>query len=183
MARDINWDEPLSDEDRAWASQRGDQQGPGGRKFSDLLQENDEKHGRAEKQSAKTREERRAELRTILADAQNEMERLDAEEAEEINRNTALAGSVGDQKAGLLVRDNTPVNGEHPEGSSTAQEDYSDERYWTKARLQDELRVRNSDREANDLNPLPLTGNRSELVERLMKDDEEIRAEAEASED
>jgi hypothetical protein len=176
MARDINWDEPLSDEDRAWAIQREDQQGPGGRKFSDLIQANDEKHGRATKDQAKSREERRAELRTIIADAQNEMARLDAEEAEETNRNTALAGSVGDREAGLLVRDNTPVNGETPEGASTAQEDYSDERYWTKARLQEEIRSRNTEREAANLNPLPLTGNRSELVERLLQDDEEIRA-------
>jgi len=176
MARDINWDEPLSDEDRAWAIQRGDQQGPGGRKFSDLMQENDEKHGRAQKAQSKSRDERRAELRTIISDAQNELERLDREEVEETNRNTALAGSVGDREAGLIVRDNTPVNGETPEGASTAQEDYSDERYWTKARLQDELRTRNSDREAASLNPLPLTGNRSELVERLLQDDEEIRA-------
>lgn len=174
MARDINWNEPLSDEDRAWAEQRLDQQGPGGRKFGDLIQENDERHGSAEKAQAKTREERRVELRTIVADAQNELERLDREEVEEINRNTALAGSVGDREAGLIVRDNTPVNGERPEGAPEAREDYSDERYWTKSRLTDELRKRNSEREEAGLNPLPLTGTRAELVERLMKDDEEI---------
>lgn len=176
MAVEINWDEPLTDAGRAWASQRLDQQGPGGRTFGDLMQENDEKFGNAEKPAGKTRDERRTELRTLIADAQNELARLDKEEADEINRNTALAGSVGDQAAGLIVRDNTPVNGETPEGASTAKEDYSDERYWTKAKLTDELSVRNNERKEAGLNPLPLTGNRSELVERLLKDDEEVAA-------
>lgn len=182
MARDINWDEALSDQDRAWVEQRLDQQGPGGRKFADLIEDNDERFGAKEKAAAKSRDERRAELRTVLADAQNELERLDREEVEEINRNTALAGTVGDQAAGLIVRDNTPVDGERPEGSVEAKETYQDERYWTKAKLTDELRSRNTEREGAGLNPLPLTGNRSELVERLMKDDEEIAAEQQEAE-
>lgn len=177
MARDINWNEPLSDEDRAWAEQRLDQHGPGGRKFADLIQANDEEHGKAAKDASKSRDERREELRTIIADAQNELERLDREEVEEINRNTALAGSVGDREAGLIVRDNTPVNGERPEGSPEPVQDYSDEKFWTKNKLTDELRGRNSEREQAGLSPLPVTGTRSELVERLKKDDEEILAE------
>lgn len=180
MSREIKWEEELSDEDRAWAEQRLDQQGPAGRKFADLLQDNDEKFGKKAKDAAKTRDQRRAELRTTIAEAQNELERLDREEVEEINRNTALAGSVGDQAAGLIVRDNTPVNGEVPEGASTAKEDYSEERYWTKARLTDELQKRNSARKEEGLNPLPLTGNRSELVERLLQDDDEIAEAQEA---
>jgi len=183
MARDINWDEALSKEDRVWAEQRLDQQGPGGRKFADLIQENDEKHGRTDKPKTKSREERRAELRTLISDSMNELERLDKEEADEINRNVALAGSVGDQEAGLLVRDNTSVNGEKPEGASGQAEDYSDERYWTKQRLVDEIRNRNTDRVAANLNPIPVTGNRSELVERLLKDDEELAAADEAEEE
>jgi hypothetical protein len=180
MSRQINWNEELSDEDRMWAEQRPDQQGPSGRKFVDLIQENDERFNKAAKDAGKSREERRTDLRTAIAEAQNELERLDREEAEEVNRNTALAGSVGDQAAGLLVRDNTPVNGEVPEGASTAKEDYSNEKYWTKAKLTDELQKRNDERREASLSPLPLTGNRSELVERLMKDDEEIAAEQDA---
>lgn len=177
MGVNINWEEPLTDAGRAWASQRLDQQGPGGRTFGDLIQENDEKFGGADKAPAKSREERRAELRTIIADAQNELDRLDKEEAEEINKNTALAGSIGDKAAGLAVRDNTPVDGQTPDGASTAKEDYSNDQYWTKARLTDELRVRNTDRVNANLSPIPLTGNRSELVERLLKDDEELAQE------
>ena len=176
MAVQINWDEPLSDEGRAWASQRLDQQGPGGRTFGDLIRSNDEKFGKEAKDAAKSRDERRADLRTAIADAQNELERLDREEAEEVNRNTALAGSIGDKAAGLGFRDNTPVNGETPEGSSEAKETYEDERQWTKSRLTDELRKRNDERVESGLSPLPLTGNRSELVERLVRDDEDIAA-------
>jgi hypothetical protein len=172
MARTINWDEPLSDEDRAWVEQRLDTMGPNGKTFQQLLDEQD-----GNKKPSISRDERRSELRTQIADAENELARLEVEEAEETNRNTALAGTVGDRAAGLIVRDNTAVNGETPEGASTAKEDYSDERYWTKAKLQDELRKRNDDREAADLNPLPLTGNRSELVERLLLDDDELAAE------
>lgn len=176
MARDIKWSEELSEEDRAWAEQRMDQQGPGGRKFSDLLQENDEQFGKAAKDAGKSRDERRTELRAVIAEAQNELERLDREESEETNRNVALAGSVGDKAAGLAVRDNTVVNGEAPEGATGSKEDYSDEKYWTKARLSDTLRERNTEREAAGMDVLPLTGNRSELVERLIRDDEEIAA-------
>lgn len=176
MARQINWEEPLSKEDRAWLEQRPDMPVKDGKKVADLLAEID---GQAP--PSKTRDERRAELRTIIADAENELARLDVEEGEEINRNTALAGSIGDQAAGLIVKDNTPVNGERPEGSPEAVETYSDEKYWTKAKLTDELQKRNTDRKEEGLNPLPLTGNRSELVERLMKDDQEI-AEAQGGE-
>lgn len=169
--REIDWDN-ISDDDRAWLEQRPDMPVKDGKKVADLLAELDGK-----KPPAQTRDERRGELRTIIADAENELARLDKEEAEEVNRNTALAGSVGDREAGLIVRDNTPVNGETPEGANTAKEDYSDERYWTKAKLTDTIRERNTEREEEGLNPLPVTGNRSELVERLLKDDEELAAE------
>lgn len=174
MARYINWDEPLSKEDRAWAEQRPDIPVKDGKKIADLLAEID---GR--KPSSQTRDERRGELRTTIANAENELARLDKEEADEVNRNTAIAGSIGDQAAGLATRDNTAVDGERPEGAPDDVERYTDEKYWTKPRLTDELRKRNSDRQASGLNPLPITGNRSELVERLMKDDEEIAAQDE----
>lgn len=168
MARDIDWDN-LSEEDLAWLRQRPDMPVKDGKKVADLLAEHDGK-----KPMAKTRDERRGELRTQIADAENELARLDVEEAEEINRNTQLAGSIGDHAAGLRVVDNTPVNGQKPEGSPEGRETYSDERFWTKGRLTDELHKRNTDRREEGLNPLPVTGNRSELVERLLKDDQEI---------
>jgi hypothetical protein len=169
--RNINWDEPLSPEDRAWAEQRPDIPVKDGKKIADLLAEIDGREA-----PAKNREERRAELRTLIADSQNELARLDKEEADEINRNVALAGSVGDQEAGLIVRDHTAVNGERPEGAPGQVEQYTDEKYWTLNRLKDELRKRNSDRQSAGENPFPLTGNRSELVERLKRDDEELAA-------
>lgn len=171
--REINWSEPLSDEDRAWAEQRPDLLVKNGKTVREYLLEVD---GQAP--PAVNREERRTQLRSIIADAENELARLDIEEGEEVNRNTALAGSIGDREAGLIVRDNTPVNGERPEGSVEAKETYEDERYWTKAKLTEELRTRNTEREQAGLSPLSLSGNRSELVERIMRDDEEIAADA-----
>jgi len=140
--RNINWDEPLSPEDRAWAEQRPDIPVKDGKKIADLLAEIDGREA-----PAKNREERRAELRTLIADSQNELARLD--------------------KA---------VNGERPEGAPGQVEQYTDEKYWTLNRLKDELRKRNSDRQSAGENPFPLTGNRSELVERLKRDDEELAA-------
>jgi len=98
------------------------------------------------------------------------MARLQAEQAREDNPNVAV---TGDPASGL-VRDNTAVDGETPEGAPEGKETYEDERYWTKAKLTDELKARNVERERDGLEPLATTGNRSELVERLMKDDEEL---------
>jgi len=170
MARQINWDEELSEEDRAWAEQRPDAPAGNGMTISQRLAENDEKFGKAQKDASKTRAERLEELRTTIADAENEMARLQAEQAREDNPNVAV---TGDPASGL-VRDNTAVDGETPEGAPEGKETYEDERYWTKAKLTDELKARNVERERDGLEPLATTGNRSELVERLMKDDEEL---------
>lgn len=170
MAREINWDEELSDEDRAWAEQRPDLPAGNGMTIAQRVAENDEKYGRAEKSAAKSRAERLEELRTTIADAENEMARLQLEESQEANPNVAVTGdpSVG------LIRDNTAVDGQTPEGAPTGGQDYSDEKYWTKAKLADEIKSRNTEREAEGLAPLATTGSRAELVERLMKDDEEL---------
>jgi hypothetical protein len=170
MARVINWDEELSEEDRFWAEHRPDMPAGNGMTVAQRLIENDEKFGRVAKNAAKSREERQQELRTIIADSQNELERLDREAAEEANANVAV---TGDPASGL-IRDNTGVDGQRPAGAPEGSEDYSDEKYWTKAKLTDEIKKRNVEREAEGLEPMATTGNRAELVERLLKDDEEI---------
>lgn len=176
MARTIDWSEPLSDEDRAWAEQRRDfASGRDGLTVGEQIDRNDEKHGKQAKDSKKSRSERLDDLRTTIADAENEMARLQQEQADEDNRNAALAGSVGDRAAGLIVRDNTPVNGETPEGASTQAEDYSDEKYWTKSKLSEEIDNRNEERKAENLEPLSKSGTRAELVERLRQDDESLQ--------
>lgn len=171
--RKIDWSKPLSDEDRAWAEQRLDATDDG-IKLADRIAANDVEHGKEAKDAKKSRSERLADLRTTIADAQNEVARLEQEQVDEDNRNAALAGSLGDQAKGLIVKDNTPVNGERPDGAPTETEDYSDEKYWTKAKLQEEIDKRNAERQADGLEALPKSGVRSELVERLRKDDEEL---------
>jgi hypothetical protein len=134
------------------------------------LRANDEKYGREAKQASMSREERISELRTQMADAQNEIERLEREQAEEANPNVAV---TGDPAIGL-IRDNTGVDGQPPEGAPDTTPDYSDEKYWTVARLQEEIDSRNVDRKAANLDAIPRTGKRAELVERLQQDDKEL---------
>lgn len=171
MARQINWEEPISDEDREWAEQRGDMPaGFGGMNIREAIEANDAKHGKGERSSSFNREERISELRTAIADAQNEIERLTVEANLETNPNLA---KQGDPAVGI-VRDNTGVDGQAPEGSSEPKEDYSDQQYWTKAKLAEEIDKRNEERVAAGLEPLSRSGNRSELVERVLRDDEEL---------
>jgi hypothetical protein len=174
MAREINWDEPLSDEDRAWAEQRGDQPARFGQNIRQAIIENDERFGKAAKEAQKTRQEQIEEAYNEIGRLETKIERLQREQAEEDNKNVALAGSLGDQARGLGFRDQTPVNGETPEGADTSAEDYSDEKKWTKASLSAEIDKRNDERIREGLEPLARTGNRSELVERLQKDDDEL---------
>jgi hypothetical protein len=163
--RQINWDEPLSDEDRTWAEQRPDMPAGNGMTVGQRLALMDEG-----KTSAQSRGERIEELRAVIADANNEIERLMREQAEEDNVNSAV---VGDPASGL-VRDNTEVNGQRPEGADEPRETYSNEKVWTKAKLSEEINNRNNERVEQGLEPLSTHGTRAELVERLMKDDEEI---------
>lgn len=170
MAREINWDEELSDEDRSWAEQRPDHPAGGNMTVGQRLRANDEKFGREAKEASMTRAERIAELRSQMASAQNEIERLETEQAAEDNPNVAV---TGDPASGL-VRDNTVVDGQTPDGAPEGGEDYSDQKYWTVARLQQEIESRNVERTSQNLEAMPTTGKRAELVERLMKDDEEL---------
>lgn len=158
-----------------WIEQRLDFPAGNNMNMGQRLAENDQRYGRAEKQASQSREERVAELRSAIADAQNELARLENEAAVEANPNVA---TTGDPAIGLVV-DNTSVDGETPAGAPEGQEDYSDEKYWTVARLKEEIESRNPDRKASGLQELSVSGKRAELVERLMKDDREL-AEADA---
>lgn len=170
MAREIDWSKPLSDEDRVWAEQRLDTaSGQDGLTIGEQIAKNDEEHGKAAKDAKKSRAERIQDLNTEIANAQNEISRLAQEQADEDNANVARAGSLGDQAAGLGVVDNTPVDGERPEGAPTNTEDYSDTKRWTVPSLQAEI-----DRRNDDGADLKRTGTRAELVERLRQDDEEL---------
>jgi len=174
MARQIDWTKPLSDEDRTWAEQRLDMAAGNGMTIGQRIEENDLEHGKAAKDAKKSRAERMADLRTIIADATNELARLEQEQIDEDNRNVALSG---DFSTGGTIVDNTPVNGEKPEGASTAVETYEDKR-WTVSALQTEIDKRNEERAEASLPPLNRTGTKSELVERLMEDDREIAADS-----
>lgn len=175
MARDINWDEPLTDEDRVWAEQRLDTpSGRDGLTIGEQIAKNDEVHGKAEKDQAKSRAERISELRSTIADSQNELSRLQQEEIDENNANVARAGSSGDQAAGLGFTDNTPVNGQAPDGAPTATDTYDDTAKWTVAALKSEIERRNDDGA-----DLKVSGTRSELVERLRADDRVLAEQAE----
>lgn len=154
-----------------WLEQRPDAPAGNSMTNAERLRANDERFGREAKLASMSREERIAELRSQMADAQNEIERLEREQAEEDNQNVAV---LGNPEQGGLIRDNTGVDGQPPEGAPEPAQDYSDEKYWTIARLQEEIDSRNVDRKAAGLEPMSRTGKRAELVERLQQDDKEL---------
>lgn len=160
MAREIDWSKKLSDDDRAWAMQRDN--------LRAQIDENDRQFGRKEADSVKERSDRMNELRSQIADATNELARLEKEQADEDNGNRAVAG---DPATGNVIRDNTGVDGETPEGAPAEEETYEG---WTHDRLKAEIRNRNREREAEQLDPLPTSGSKAELTERLLADDREI---------
>jgi hypothetical protein len=170
MARQIDWDKELSDEDRTWAEQRPDMPAGNGMTVRERLAANDEKFGKAAKDAKKSRAERIQDLEGVIANAQNEIERLQREQAEEDRVNASV---TGDPAVGL-VRDNTPVDGERPAGAPEPVQTYDDEKHWTVARLRQEIESRNPDREAAGLPAMSTSGKRSELVERLQQDDKLI---------
>lgn len=167
MAREINWDEQVSDEDRAWLEQRPDMPAGLGMTNAERLADNDARFGKEAQDAKKTRAEQIDEARSQMAELNNKIERLLAEQAAEDNANVAQTGNPA---SGLVV-DNTPVNSERPQGAPEPAQNYSDEKYWTKQRLQAEIDSRNPDREGAGLPPLSKTGTRAELVERLQEDD------------
>jgi hypothetical protein len=174
MSRSIDWSKPLSDEDRAWAEQRWDMPaGQGGMSVGQMIAANDEEHGKAAKDAKKSRSEQIQEANAQIAELENKISRLQAEQAEEDRVNAAFSGSEDDRARGLGYVDNTAVDGETPAGAPTSVEQYTDKR-WTADALKDEISKRNEDRVRDGLEAMPLTGTKAELIERLQKDDEEL---------
>lgn len=162
MAREINWNEPLGDEDRLWAMQHD--------RLHDKIRENDERFGGKRDQ---TRDERIAELQDEIGVRQTELSMLETER----DREAALVPNVavaGDPSIGQGVLDNTTVNGETPDGAPDPVDDYSDQTKWTKPTLSGEIDKRNKARLEDGVEPLSKSGTRSELVERLRADDREL---------
>lgn len=167
MARDIDWDEPLSDDDRAWAMQRDN--------LHAQVEANDRQFGGKATDKAQDRSARMDDLRSQIDSATNELVRLQREQDEEDNTNRALAG---DPATGNVIRDNTGVNGEAPEGATDGPEDYSGDE-WTNSKLQAEIKRRNEERVSEGLEPISVRGSKSELIERLQADDAELAESAE----
>lgn len=159
MSREIDWNKELSDEDREYAEQRG---------WDERIAENDAKFGKPNAKASVNREQRMEQLRGEIAERQNELDRLTLEAEQEANANRSIAG---DPRTGNLVVDNTGVDGQTPDGAPKETETYEG---WNVDRLKAEIRKRNQEREAEDLEPLPTSGRREELVERLLADDREI---------
>lgn len=158
MSRDINWHEAISDEDRAYALERG---------WDDRVADNDTRFGK-EPDPAMDREQRMGVLRAEIADRTNELDRLTLEAERERNSNKSISG---DPRTGQIVVDNTGVNGETPEGAPAPAETYEG---WNADRLKAEIKERNKERADAGLEPLSTTGTKAELTERLLADDREI---------
>lgn len=159
MSREIKWHEPISDEDREYAEMRG---------WNDRIAENDARFGNSNAKEELSREQRMEQLRGEIAERTNELDRLTLEASQEANANKSIAG---DLRTGQIVVDNTGVDGQTPEDAPQADPTYDG---WSPDKLKAEIRKRNKERAAEDLSPLPTSGRREELVERLLTDDREI---------
>lgn len=164
MARNIDWSKPLSDEDRAWAMQHDT--------LHARIKANDEEFA-GDSGGEETRDERIETLRDEIGERQTELAMLLADKEAEESQVPNVA-NAGYPSIGQGVTDNTSVGDEAPAGAPAAVQDYSDEKYWTKAKLADEIDKRNDERAEASLAPISKSGNRSELVERLQQDDREI---------
>lgn len=163
MSKQINWDEPLSPEDREHALQRN--------MFAEI-EANDARFGDGEAPEP-DRKGRISELRGLVAKYQAEITLLEQQEAEaDIAANSA---ATGDARTGNIVRDQTGVDGEAPEGAVPVGNDYTEAR-WTAEALKAEIVNRNGERAKDDLPPLSLKGTKADLIERLQEDDAEIAA-------
>lgn len=151
MARKIDWEKPLSDEDYDWLVTNGRE---------DEAAASDQKHNTARAPRSGMTREQRAERIVAL---QAELDRLNAEQAAAENPN------VANPATGLV--DNTPVDGEAPEGApSPAGDNYEDK---TNEELRDLLRERE----------LSTKGTKAEMVERLREDDQRDEDDEEDEED
>lgn len=158
MSREINWNEALSDEDRAYAMERG---------WEDQIAGNDARFGK-DPDPVLSREQRMDVLRAEIAERTNELARLTFEAEQERNSNKSISG---DLRTGQIVVDNTGVDGETPEGAPVPPETYEG---WSSDRLKAEIKERNKEREEAGLEPLSVSGTKAELTERLLQDDRDI---------
>jgi hypothetical protein len=154
MSREINQDEPLSEEDRKYLEDRGNYA---------LIRRMDEMHGTAPEPEAETEES----LLQQIADREAEVADLRA-------RHTALVLAREQQEAG--VKDNTVVDGQ---GGSEAKTDTYDE--LNKPQLSAEIEKRNTGRDPED--KMSSSGTKAQLIERLRADDAEYEEEDEDDED
>lgn len=162
MARKIDWEKALSAEDKAYALQRD---------MHDKVAENEARFGKGDMPEGAKRDERIEELRGQITELQNELDQLTAAKAEEENiGGPAVRGSQ-------VVTSGTFTYGDNSQTGQDVVQDYSGEE-WTGPKLKAEIKSRNEERARDGLQPLSVSGNVSELRERLMQDDKEI-AEAE----
>lgn len=147
MSRQIDWDKPLSEDDRRWALDRG---------MYHKVALNDEQHGNSEEPD----EDARARSTGVRGTEPSSQERT--EPLERTPQTTGLhtdhAGRPLDPETGL-ARDS---------GGSDEDGDEYDE--MSKGELRDEIDRRNSERDDDDR--IPVSGNAEDLRARLREDDD-----------
>lgn len=149
MTRNINWDKPLSEEDRDWAVARG----------MDLqVAQNDSEHGRKS---------------TDTSDI--DLAIVNGIRGTEPSATSDRTETHGIGEAQLAVnRDRAAAIAAAEGGGSGAD---TDDRYSTmsKDELKDEIESRNAEREDAGLDALPVGGNKGDLQDRLREDDRTAR--------
>jgi hypothetical protein len=164
VARNIDWEKPLSAEDKAYALQRD---------MHDKVAENEAKYGRADMPAGAERDQRIEELGRQITERQNELDMLLHKKAED----EGLGGPA--VRGGETVTSGTFTEGDKSQTGQDPVRHY-DGPEWTLAKLQAEIAKRNEERAAEEIPELSARGTKAELVERLMQDDKEI-AEANAA--
>lgn len=156
--RKIDWDKPLSADDKAWALQRD---------MHDKVAENEARYGKGDMPEGAKRDERIEELRSEITERQNELDLLLAAKADDEQLGGPPVRGVPTVTTGTFTEGEASQTGQDPE---RRYEDPS----WTKERLVAEIEKRNEERRQDDLPELSTRGTKAELVERLMQDDREI---------
>lgn len=160
MARQIDWDKPLSEDDKAYALQRD---------MHDKVAENEARFGKGERPKGSKRDERIEELRGQITELDNELNTLLADKAAEEDLGGAIVRGAAPQTTGTFT------DGQASQTGQDATEKY-DGSEWTVAKLKAEIKARNEERQKDGLDPLSTSGSQTELRERLMQDDREIAA-------
>lgn len=158
MARVIDWNKPLSAEDKQYALQRD---------MHDKVAVNEAKFGRADLPAGAERDQRIEELRAELTERQNELEMLLQAKAKEENEGGEAVRGGQTGSAGTFTEGDKSQTGDDPVRRYDTAE-------WTVPKLQAEIGRRNEERKNEELPELSTRGTKAELVERLMQDDKEI---------